>query len=192
MRHRASRQVRCSPCVTRTACRSWRPWRNAAIAAWPLMRKSWPIAVGGSRTTRTRATRTVWMPANKSGILAGWPALRAALVSAMRIGITGQLAYGHDGRPEYRNELPGRLEVVAVDPHPVHVRTAGPPGSRAGNLAMLRLDDVDRPQPGHVLGSDRAEESDDVPPCGNESRRGCGCDSPRRTRCRSFRGRSPE
>ena len=115
----------------------------------------------------------VRMPANTSAILAGWPAACVAPVSAMSIGSPVSSRTAMMVGPNIGSELPGRIEVVAVDPHPGHVRLAGPPGSRAGNLAVLRLDDVDCPHPGHVPGSVRTEEGDDVPPCGHESRRGC-------------------
>src|ERR1019366_6717584 len=68
--------------------------------------------------------------------------------------VASQRAHGSDGWPEQGCELPGRLEVVAVDPYPGHVRAARPPPGRAGDPAVLRVvDDVDSPQPRHVPGS---------------------------------------
>ena len=83
------------------------------------------------------------------------------------------LAHGRDGRPEQRTERGGRVVVVAVDADPGHVGPARPPPGRAGDLAIVRVvDDVDRPQPGHVLRPKRAEQADDVPPGRHEHRRG--------------------
>ncbi len=96
---------------------------------------------------------------------------RAGLGDEYRI--AGELPHGPDRRPEQGSELPVWLEVIAVDSNPVHVRTAGPPLGRAGDTAAPRVvDDVHRPQPGDVPGSQRAEEADDVPPGGDERRRG--------------------
>src|ERR1019366_9671784 len=87
--------------------------------------------------------------------------------------IIRQLANGCNGRPEQGSELPGPLQVVAVDAYPSHIGSAGPPGGRARNLAVLGvIDDVDRPQPSHVLRSQGAEDSHDVPPGGHEHSRG--------------------
>src|ERR1700730_73261 len=86
--------------------------------------------------------------------------------------VEGQCAHGLDGGPEQGSERPGRLEVIAVDPHPGHIRTAGPPGGRRGNAGWL-TDDVDRPQPGHVVGALLPEYVDDVPPGGHKHRWGC-------------------
>src|ERR1019366_1119496 len=87
--------------------------------------------------------------------------------------VTGQLAHGRDGRAEQGSELPGRLEVVTVDPYPVHVGTARPPLGRSRDAtAMGVVDDVDRPQPGDILGSERAECGDEVAPGSHEHRRG--------------------
>src|ERR1039458_56566 len=58
--------------------------------------------------------------------------------------VAGQLAHGSDGRAEQGSELPGRLEVVAVDPYPLHIGTAGPPlGRSRGATAVRVVDDVD-------------------------------------------------
>ena len=65
-------------------------------------------------------------------------------------------------------------------------------GRAAGSCPCWRVvDDVDRPQPGHVPGAQRAEQGDDVPPGGHERRRRCVLCNPRGTSCRSSRGRSP-
>ena len=77
----------------------------------------------------------------------------------------------NNGRSELRSKYRG-VGKVAVNPHPVHVRVAGPPWPWGGNSISL-VDYVDRPQPGHVPGSESPEESDNVPPGSHENRRRC-------------------
>src|SRR5262249_61328437 len=85
--------------------------------------------------------------------------------------VEGQRAHGLDGRAEQGGECPGRLAVVAVYPDPGDVRAARPPGGR-GTDAVPRVDDVDRPQPGHVVRPLLTEHVDDAPPGSDELRRG--------------------
>ncbi len=76
---------------------------------------------------------------------------RACLSDEYRV--TGDRSHGADGRPEQGSELPGGFEVVTVDSYPVHIGTAGPPLRRSRDVTAMRVvDDVDGPQPGHILG----------------------------------------
>ena len=96
----------------------------------------------GSRARRPSSNQTnpsspyVWMPANRSAILSGWLAAGVALVSAMRIG-SGSARVPPRWSARIWKRTATRFEVVAVDPHPGHIRAAGPPGRRVGNLAVL-------------------------------------------------------
>src|SRR5580658_617816 len=123
MRHRASGKVRRSPSsrgrpdvgLNRLAERgNSRRASDAEVLA---------RAVGGVEPHQPE--QSVFVNAGKYvgnlGRLAG-NIRRACLGDEYRI--AGQLAYRSDGRPEYRNELPGRLEVVGVDSYPVHIRPA--------------------------------------------------------------------
>src|SRR5436309_2507368 len=84
-------------------------------------------------------------------------ARRARLREKYRV--EGERAQVLDGRSEQRSELPGRLKEVAVYSYPGHIGTPGPPGGRRGNTVPL-VNDVDRPQPGHVVGALLAEHID--------------------------------
>ena len=143
------------------------------------MLKSWRMAVCGiephepEQPVRVNASEHV---SDLRWLVGG--SCRACLGDEDRV--AGQRAYGGDRGPEQGSELPVRLEVVAVYPHPGHIGAARPPPGRGRDVAARRVvDDVHRPQPGHVPDSQIAEQRDDVPPGGYERRRGCVRVTPR-------------
>ena len=57
------------------------------------------------------------------------------------------------------------LRVIAVNADPGHVRTSRPPSYWRGNTnTVVRMKDVDRPQPGYVVGSQRTKKVNNMPP----------------------------
>ncbi len=82
--------------------------------------------------------------------------------------ILGQLTYDANGWSEQGREPYRSLVIVAIDPHPGHVRTTRPPGVWFGNPLPPRSDGIDRPQPRHVLDSLSAKHGHDVPPSCDE------------------------